>query len=84
MKKFKNWKSYAQFSAFAKNVNDIELHSMIHKSKGLEFDTVCLLLLNDFTELREMFGPGNGRLWPEDEKDLLYVANTSPGPRPSS
>ena len=109
MKKYKNWKSYAQFSAFAKNVNDIELLSKIkivekfgdrmpamiakiksscakditkadivlstiHKSKGLEFDTVCLL--NDFTELREMFGPGNGRLWPEDEKNLLYVAIT--------
>ena len=72
-------------SSCAKDITkaDIVL-STIHKSKGLEFDTVCLLLLNDFTELREMFGPGNGRLWPEDEKDLLYVANTSPGPRPSS
>ena len=109
MKKYKNWKSYAQFKAFAKNVNDIELLSKIkivetfgermpgmiakiksscakditkadivlstiHKSKGLEFDTVCLL--DDFTDLREMFGPGQGRLWPEDEKNLLYVAIT--------
>ena len=48
--------------------------STIHKSKGLEFDTV--VLLNDFSDLREMFGAGQGRLWPEDEKNLLYVAIT--------
>ena len=109
MKKYKNWKSYAQFKAFAKNVADVELMSKIkivekfgdrmpaiiekvtsvcvkdsakadivlstiHKSKGLEFDTV--VLLNDFSDLREMFGAGQGRLWPEDEKNLLYVAIT--------
>ena len=107
MKKYKNWKSYAQFSAFAKNVADVELlskikivekfgHRMpaiidkvksvcmkdtrqadivlstIHKAKGLEFDTV--VLLNDFADLREMYGPG--QMWPEDEKNLLYVAIT--------
>ena len=45
--------------------------STIHKAKGLEFDTV--ILLNDFDEQRE---PGRGRSWPEDEKNLLYVAVT--------
>ena len=108
MKKYKNWKSYAQFSAFAKNVADVELLSKIkiverfgnrmpaiidkvktvvvkdirkadfvlstiHKAKGLEFDTV--VLLND-SDLGEVYGPGNGRGWPEDEKNLLYVAIT--------
>ena len=29
MKKYKNWKTYAQFSAFAKNVADVELLSKI-------------------------------------------------------
>ena len=109
MKKYKNWKSYQQFTAFAKNVADVELLSKIkivekfgprlvpfvakvktvctkdirkadivlstiHKAKGLEFDTVTLL--NDFADLREIHGPGEGRSWPEDEKNLLYVAIT--------
>ena len=47
--------------------------STIHKAKGLEFDTV--ILLNDFAEL-ETYGPGSGRSWPEEEKNLLYVAIT--------
>ena len=106
MKKYKNWKSYHQFKAFAQNVADVELLSKIkivesfgprmvsivakvktvctkdirkadivlstiHKAKGLEFDTV--ILLNDFDDQRE---PGRGRFWPEDEKNLLYVAIT--------
>lgn len=29
MKKYKAWKSYAQFKAFATNVNDVELLSKI-------------------------------------------------------
>ena len=70
MKKYKNWKSYALFSVFAKNVNDIELHSTIHKSKGLEFDTVCLL--NDFTELREM---SKSRLVACGHKHVLKLVN---------
>ena len=48
--------------------------STIHKAKGLEFDTV--ILLNDFADLREIHGSGRGRSWPEDEKNLLYVAIT--------
>ena len=105
MNKYKNWKSYAQFTTFAKNVADVELLSKIkivekfgprmltivqkvktqcakdirkadivlstiHKAKGLEFDTV--ILLNDFPDM----GEGSGRWWPEDEKNLLYVAIT--------
>ena len=35
-----------------------------------------MTLLNDFADLREIHGPGEGRSWPEDEKNLLYVAIT--------
>merc|ERR1712098_880974 len=46
---------------------DIAL-STIHKAKGLEFDTV--VLLNDFNDQISV------DKWPEDEKNLLYVAIT--------
>ena len=106
MKKYKNWKSYAQFSAFAKNVADVELLSKIkivekfgdrmpaiidkvksvlvkdirkadivlstiHKAKGLEFDTV--VLLDGWMDGQSQEHPSD---WPEDEKNLLYVAIT--------
>ena len=35
-----------------------------------------MTLLTDFADLREIHGPGEGRSWPEDEKNLLYVAIT--------